>query len=332
MRIESGIKMAKFDDFLTPSGAGVKLASAGPIRAKSELLAKLASAVGAPNIADNAQAAAAVASTGSQTGVPGTPVIGQVINAADGSVAQAPQAALAATDGLINPQVQASGGDVNAMAAGSAPGVGTVSPVRVSDATGAVEDDMAIVNSVTNGAPATAEKTASLLSACASGRAMARAYADELQKVAFVNQYTDAVGILKSAGLLDGYNLVDESMDKTASAPSFSCLEKLASGADLSYADIVGAASEYVMYKQAEAAQQEEALLIDAEAEKVANDIIAQAQAELEQEKIAAIEAYNAGVADASAQAAAPAAEKTAAAGMDVETATNVLRAAGLLK
>lgn len=284
-----------FEDFMTTGQT--KTASAPVI--KTDLLAKIASAIGEPNLADNAAAAAAVANSGMATGVPGMPVMGQIVNAGAQSVGSPAPGVVEATDGLINPQIAAAGGNPAAQAVGSNPGVGTVSPVRVSDGTveGGIEENMAIVNSVTNGSPVSAEKTASLVDACDMGRAMARSYSDELQKIAFFQQYEEAASLLKQAGLLQGYDVAG--MDKTASADEFYALDKLASGADLSFNDVICAANEYLTVKEAEAR-------IDAEAEKIANEIMQAAADEVADEITG-----TGNVADAAADAAAAAVNLT---------------------
>lgn len=338
--------MASLDSFI--ANIGMSKSASAPAAGRSsitaELLAKLASDVGAPNLADNPAAAAAAANSGEATGVPGTPVVGQVLNAGGATVAQPAPATVAATDALANPQVQAAGGDVAAMAQGSAPAVGTVEPVRVSDGAGTINENLAIVNSVTNGAPVSAEKTASLVDAVERGRIMARGYADEIQKVANAQAFNDAHEFLKSAGVYAyfGYDMGEE---KTASAAPYSALEKMASGAALSYADIISAADEYANFQQANtkaevAAEKIASDIIDAAADRVADSIVnpgAAADTAADAAAKAAL-ASNAGATpvESAAHAAAAAVEhvedKVASAPLDLNQAIAVLRAAGKIQ
>lgn len=334
----------RFEDFMS---TGMAKSASAPTPVRTDLLMKISSMIGAPNLADNQDLAAASAASGEATGVPGTPVIGQVVNAGSATVAAPAAGTVAAIDGLVNPQVQASGGDVAAMAVGSTPGVGTVEPVRVSDATGDVEENMAIVNSVTNGAPVSAEKTASLLNAIERGRFMARGYADEITKIAATQRLEQSVELLKSAGIFAHYGYqIEAGFDKQASAPQVSAFDKMASGAVLTADDICNAADEFLLFKQAEAN-------VDAEAESLTDSIIKQAADEVAEElmegsddvaEAAAQAAYEAAVASAGSdinastvEAAATAAanavsEKSASAPtMDFGTAVGILRAAGKL-
>ncbi len=302
-----------FEDFM---GSGMTKSASAPTQTpsiKSDLLAKIASACGEVNLADNPAAAAADAKSGMATGMPGMPVVGQILNAGAQNPAAPAPGVVEATDALANPQIIAAGGNPQAQAVGSMPGTGTVKPVRVSDGTGEFDDGMAIVNSVTNGVPITAEKRASLLDAVDFGRCAAQGYVDEMQKVAYFQAYAESAGMLKSAGLLADYEVAgfNDSMDKTASLyaadqSDIICFQKVAGGApELSYEDIIGAGRAFVKI----AAQQDAEL--DAQSTKIASAIIDQAGDELQSELI-----------------------KTASApaDMSVAQAQNILKAAGLLK
>ena len=264
--------MAKnsFDSFMVPRGQ-VKTASAGTSPVSEQLLARLATITGHTKEASAGNA-------GSPPGHLHSPVL----SAAAQSVAYPDPAVVGATDNIIDPQVALAGGNIADQLAGSAPHTGVIQPVRVSDATGNVDDNSAIINSVTNGKPVGAEKLASLNDACDMGRSMAHAYNEELQKIAFFNQYNEAAALLKESGVLDGYDV--DGFDKVASADGYDptegrFLHKVASGADLSYSDIITAANEYVLFKEAEAN-------VDAEAEKIASDIINEAADEVAEEII----------------------------------------------
>lgn len=304
--------MARFEDFMTSSSsAGTTKTASAPIMG-SDFLSKIASELGVA------------------TGVPGQPVIGQQVNAGASTVAAPAPEVVAAMAGMMDGQQQMAGGDVAAQTAGSNPSVGMVDPVRVSDMTGVIDDDLAIVNSVTNGKPVEGEKVASLLDACSQGRAMARAFIDEQEKVAFAQAYDQSVELLKEAGLL-GYYAPNYEMDKVASAPAYSCLEKLANNEDLSYSDVVGAAQEFLMYKQAEAEA-------DAHADMIADQIIADASGEVNSEvdaaadaAAAAADAMSAGssATESAAHAAAAAVGEKTASAMDLSDAIAVLKAAG---
>ena len=295
--------------------AGMSKTASAPVASKhpttqvgADLLAKLASEFGAANLADNESAASQQAATGEATGVPGASVGPQQLNAGQGSVASPAPAVAQTLQGIADPQVALAGGNPAEASVGSERGVGSVAPVRVSDMTGDIEEDLAIVNSVTNGEPVEKEKVASLLDACSAGRAMARAYVAETEKLATADSYLRAATFLKQAGIADGYQFAGVEMDKFASAEDFTALNKLANQKELSMMEVIAAADQYVAYCEKQAS-------VDADAEKIASDVLEQARAEV------------------AAEMAAQSQEKTASAPseMSLESAIAVLKAAGRL-
>jgi len=99
------------------------------------------------------------------------------------------------------------------------------------------------------------------------GQLIAQSFMAEIQKKAEDEEYTQALGILKEAGLLEGYDIEDAGMSKEASFVTGG-LEKLANKLPLSRKEIVGAAHEVIEFNK-EAADVEEQARLDAH-EKVA--------------------------------------------------------------
>ena len=88
------------------------------------------------------------------------------------------------------------------------------------------------------------------------GKLIAKSFQETLEKQAEDNDYAEALGILKEAGLLDAYKINDEGMSKEASYPE-NCLEKVANKQNLSRQDIIGAAVELIeMQKEASDAEE----------------------------------------------------------------------------
>jgi hypothetical protein len=122
-------------------------------------------------------------------------------------------------------------------------------------------------------------KTASLKEAEEIGKVMAHSYIAEMRKIAVDQQYSEAVEILKEAGLLEGYNFEKE-VEKTAEAKE-SSLEKIANHQPLTKDDIVSAAIEYSgLEKQAADAEE----YGREQARKYFADLVKKAENEVEEE------------------------------------------------
>ena len=172
-----------------------------------------------------------------------------------------------ATDGVINPQMVLAGGDPARQAAGMMPHmtapVGPTPPIATGEATMTVAQNLnrtpAAVEAAERGAGG--EQSGSLESAATRhpeaaeaekiGQLIAKSFQDSLQKTAFDEQYAEALEILKSAELLEGYDINDEGHSKTASIVAGG-LEKIANRQPLTREDVVSAAVEYLdLEKQA---------------------------------------------------------------------------------
>ena len=77
------------------------------------------------------------------------------------------------------------------------------------------------------------------------GEMIAASFVANLEKIAKREEYTNALGILKEAGLLDGYKINDPGMTKVA-AQQVDCLTKIANKESLSQEEIVVAANQYI--------------------------------------------------------------------------------------
>ena len=173
---------------------------------------------------------------------------------ADATVASAAPTVVAATEAIVVPQTDIAGGNEAEKAKGMMPAPSKPAAIIISDGDTKVTDSQNFGREPAAVAEAAgAEKTSSDKEAEEIGRTMARSYVQEMRKIAVDEQYSQAVGILKEAGLLDGYKL-DESLEKKASEET-SGLDKIAAKLPLSKEDMVKAASEYVeLAKQAEEA------------------------------------------------------------------------------
>lgn len=185
------------------------------------------------------------------------------------SVTDAPSAVAAATDAVAVPQEVAAGADPAEKPAGeqtpaTKPNEGVVISAGDGKSTKEVDGkqaDAKAESEKTTGQTETAkhaaadgtvavpegeiEKTAEIIEAENVGRAMARAYADEMTKMASEQEYAEAYEILKEAELLDGYTIEEPELLKTASVESGG-LEKIANKEVLGKKDIVSAAVEYI--------------------------------------------------------------------------------------
>ena len=210
-----------------------------------------------------------------------SPATNDLLNASGnhGAAGVAPEI-VAATNAAYDPAVAMAGGDLAGMEAGSQPSQGAAAPVTVGDGTGDIDEDMALVNNIINGAGVnnvstgsrSVAKVASLTDAVQVGRAMARGYQAELAKMAADEDFDEAVGILKSAGILSNYQFIGET-EKNASESEYvgtPCLDKIAGAQALTKDDIVGAAVEFL--KIANDHQVEQQYEAYAEAEKLASE------------------------------------------------------------
>jgi len=239
---------------------------------------------------------------------------GEVSNA-DTSVAGANPETVAATEGVTGKQVALAGGNAAESAAGEMPAAtkpneGTAASAgdgkvvdgnsmhRTPEAIEAAAEgpDSDVGGDVSGAAAVTPdgaspggsagnmdeEKTAE---AKKIGKAIADSFQEEMQKKAEDEQYSEALGILKEAGLLDGYKINDPGLEKVAEEEGPSALEKIANKEELSRQDIVKAAHELIEFeKQAEDA--EAAGRADAQAA-VAEEIEKEAFQNEENEKVA---------------------------------------------
>jgi len=237
-------RKTKFEDHMnTIESSHSKTASAKQkTAAGSDLLTKLAQELGLGDAAPAATTAAAAPTAE-----------GEVLPAAS-TIVEANPAVLAATDAVAMPQVEMAGGVPAIMEAGSAPNPQQLIMPIISAADG---DAMTVQEMHrTPEAVAAAAETAPEAEAEKIGKLIAKSFQDAIEKSAKDQEYTEALEILKEAGLLEGYNIKDSGMTKTAAAEGF--LDKIASRQKLSKDDIIGAAHELVDFnKQAELAEQE---------------------------------------------------------------------------
>jgi hypothetical protein len=169
----------------------------------------------------------------------------------------------AATDGVINAQMVVAGGDPARQAAGMMPHV--VAPVGAAVPIATGENTVTTAENLNRtpeavaaaGRGAGGEQGGKLESAAEAekiGQLIAQSFQATLEKSAEAQQYAEALEILKSAELLDGYEIKDSGISKTASVISGG-LEKIANNQPLSREDIISAAAEYLdLEKQASAA------------------------------------------------------------------------------
>jgi len=262
-------RKSSFDDHMsTIEAAHSKTASVNQkASAGNELLAKLAAELGLGD--DKNEAAAATAQGAPEAGAPAgestetdaaPKAEGEVVPAASGVTGAAPAVA-AATDAVAMPQVAMAGGVPAVAEAGSAPNPEVVVMPVISAADGKAEtaNDLsrtpeavaAAAEPTVKGDNSVEEKEAEKI-----GQLIAKSFQTSLEKSASDQEYSEALGILKEAGLLEGYNIKDEGVEKTAGAKE-GFLEKIANMQQLTREDIVGAAYELVDFqKQAELADQ----------------------------------------------------------------------------
>lgn len=200
--------------------------------------------------------------------------------------------AQAALDGVVNPQVEVAGADVARTAVGSVAHVVADANVAIPIATGEgtsktvdglnrTEAAVAAAARDTNaeGDDAVSEKECEKI-----GQLIAKSFQETLEKNAADAEYAQSLGILKQAGLLDNYNLTDDSITKVASEEVVvDALEKIANAQPLTREDIVLAARQFIEVEKLAAAA-------DAEGRAAAHQAVADAaSANAEQEKIASL-------------------------------------------
>jgi len=203
------------------------------------------------------------AGTGSSKTAPPAPKAEGEVQPADSSVAGAAPAVVAATEGVATPQTEIAGGNAAEAAAGEQPAAtkpneGTAISAGdgvVTDANQLHKTPAAVAEAAKN--PVTGEvmgaKTAEEASAI--GIKIAETFQAHLEKTSQDQEYSEALVLLKEAGLLEGYTIKDEGLTKEAGEP-VDYLKKIADKETLSREDIIGAAYQAVeMQKTAEAAE-----------------------------------------------------------------------------
>lgn len=245
-----------------------------------------------------------------ELGLGAAPTAEGEVSPAASTVAGANPAVVGATESVTLPQTTIAGGNPEESAAGEIPaptkpneGLAiSAGDGEVTDAANLHKTPEAVAAAATDGggdeaAAATpapevassvpdnnlgAEKTAE---AKQIGIVIANSFQEELQKQAADQEYSEALSILKEAGLMEGYDIKDEGIQKTASAPE-GCLEKIANKQAVSREDIVGAAVEYIeLSKEAELAEEQGRADAREAVEKLASEN--EVKEEAENEKIA---------------------------------------------
>ena len=212
----------------------------------------------------------------------------------------------AQTDGVAGPQLAVAGTDLARQAAGMLPHLTGDANATVAIATGEGTAITAETLNRTDAAVAAAargaggEQTGELESAATRhpeaveaekvGQIIARSFQETLEKDASDQEYTQALNILNDSGLLSGYNIVDQSITKTASVEQEDVLEKIANNQPLTRNDIVVGAIQYLeVEKLASEADAEGRAAAHAAVEEVMEQEKVAAAEEVEQEKVAAL-------------------------------------------
>jgi hypothetical protein len=214
-----------FDDHLSLISGQAKTASAKPVNNNS-FLSKLAEELGAPAVS--------------------IPTGSQVVNAA-GPIIEAPPAVEAITAAVTDSQVALAGGVPAIAEAGMAASPVKPDETQVVTSGGGTEKSINEFGKTPDAAASAAgEGVASNYDSEKNGELIAQAFVNNLEKIAKRQEYTQAVGILKEAGLLDKYNIHDDGgLEKTASE-SVDYLAKIAGMQTLNHDDIIGAAKQYL--------------------------------------------------------------------------------------
>jgi len=236
-------RKSHFEDHMQiiETGHSKSAAAKGKAAAGSDLLTKLAQELG---LGETEKAAEGVTAPAAPTAE------GEVLPAAS-TIAEANPAVLAATDAVAMPQMAMAGGVPEIQEAGSAPNPETLVMPVISAADGNIQT-ASDLHRTPEAVAAAAEST----EAEKIGKLIAQSFQREIEKTANDQEYTQALEILKEAGLLEGYNIKDNGMTKTAAAEGF--LDKIASMQKMTKDDIIGAAYELVDFnKQAADAEEQ---------------------------------------------------------------------------
>jgi hypothetical protein len=205
----------------------------------------------------------------------------------------------AATDGVANPQLAVAGTDLARQAAGMLPhlkgDINTPVAIATGEGTAITADSLnrtdEAVAAAARGAggkeggkmetAATAAEKLNSDEAVKVGELIARSFQQTLEKDAADAEYAQALNILDNAGLLEGYNITDKSITKTASEEKpVDVLEKIANKQSLTRDEIVLGAKQYIEVEKLAADA-------DAEGRELAHKAVAEA---IEQEKVASVE------------------------------------------
>lgn len=260
---------SSFEDHMNivESATQTKTAGAKANQGDGSLLDKLARELGFGSETEkNAQGVTA----------PGAPTAEGEVQPAASTVATAAPAVVAATEAVATPQTTIAGGNPAEAAAGEIPaatkpneGVAiSAGDGKVTDANQMHRTPEAVAAAAEDGggdegaADAVAPEKAGEMpgqekEAAAIGRTIATAFQSHLEKQAEDQEYPVALAMLKEAGLLEGYNIKDEGISKTASQ-KVSVLEKISQKQPLSRKDIIAGAYELVeLQKEAEDAEEQ---------------------------------------------------------------------------
>ena len=254
-------RKTSFDDHLSiiENGSTTKVAS---LNQRGSILSKIAEELqaveeGAPAEAPAEEAAPMAA----PMAAPAPTAEGEVTPAAS-SVAGANPAVVGATDAVAAPQLALSGANpVEAMQgeipAPTKPNEGVVISAADGDVTDANQlhkTEAAVIAAL--GGEEAAMKTAAQAEII--GTMIAESFVENIEKVAEDEEYTDALVLLKEAGLLDAYDILDDvdEYEKTASLETDG-LEKIANNEALSHDDIISAGYQVAAILEKEAADEE---------------------------------------------------------------------------
>jgi len=238
-----------FDDHLDIIQSGVKVASDSTV-ADGTLLQKLANELkieGEP-VAEVGKVAAAPTAEGE-------------VDPAASSVAGAAPAVVASTEAVVIPQTTLVGGNPAEVAAGEVPA--PIKPnegVAISSGDGMVTDannlgrtpDAVAAAAIDGGGDEGGQtmpsydgtKTAEEIEAVKIGELIAKTFQETLEKNAADVEYRNALSFLNDTGYLEGFDIQDNGMDKSASENPTGCLQKLANRQALTREEVVSAAYE----------------------------------------------------------------------------------------
>jgi len=242
-----------FEDHLNIVEAGQKTASANAVDGNNEgsLLDKLAA-----ELDTNKTAADSVTA-------PDAPAAEGEVQPAESSVSGAAEPVVEATEAVATPQTEIAGGNNAEASAGELPAATKPNEgTAISAGDGNVTDSNMLHKTESAVAEAVEPigKTASnenVKEAEVIGGKIAESFLGELAKAAEDEEYTEALNILGESGLLDGYNINDMGLNKTAAEEdNTNYLEKIASKQTLNRSDIIGGANQFLgIIKEAEDAE-----------------------------------------------------------------------------